>query len=60
MQINALVVSDFLTHVTHYNRRVTKSTRRLAEFLVFRSLPPAVAGDRAPGGFCFNHVFDLG
>ena len=57
MQINALVVSDFLTHVTHYNRRVTKSTRRLAEFLVFRSLPPAVAGDRAPELSCLNQVY---
>jgi hypothetical protein len=44
---------------SHYafNRRVTELTRRFAEFfLVFRSLPPAVAGDRAPKGSCFNQV----
>jgi hypothetical protein len=35
-------------HYAFY-RRVTELTRRFAEvFLVFGSLPPAVAGDRAP------------
>ena len=49
-----------ITHITHSNRRVTELTQSCAEFLVLSSLPPAVAGDRAPERVGLNQSTLLG